>query len=402
MFSLAHKKESVSLLLDIGNGNVSAGLVVCTPDALPRLIYSTTSPILVGKDRDADLLSTAMISQLNNTLTDIMKTGFMFDYWKGKDKKIDAVTVSVSTPWFVSASKHIHITQPKPFFVTERFISDVVDAEQKSFEQELGITDDHSNNHLSPLEHAITHTRINGYVLDDSIGKKTSQFDMLVYISETPTTLLQDIYKTIFAHTHIAHDAIYTHSFPFVCYSALQVVMPFMADYLIMDVTGEVTDITWVSNGSITKTSSFPSGRGFVLRHIAQTFSVSPEIAESLLHMYIGGMSDDSVNESMKTVFTEIHREWSVYIDDALTGLSSTMSLPSKVFVTADHDISQLCVDFLKTLQQDTTQSFKKHIDPVYVDDKLFSRHFTYNPHLPANEFLALLAIFHNKQYAHK
>jgi len=398
MFSFSKKEEYVSLLVDIGNGNVSASLVVFSITKKPFIFCTTQSPISIALEPHADALLSSMIATVDAVVGEVLSFGFTHTYWKGKEKKIHDALLSFSSPWFLSQSKRIHIAEEKAFVITERFLHDIMEKERDLFEKEVspqgakGV----SSASVVTLEQAVTNTKINGYPLDNSIGKKTKLFDISLYTSCTPNQVVDGVFQVLSKHTHLSHDKVYAHTFPFITHSVLGIIYPTLSDYMIMDVTGEVTDITLVRDNSIAKTVSFPSGRNLMIRQIGTTCGVSPEIAESILHIYTSGRGDESVARQMEEVCNNVGREWDVYFNEALTGLSEKADLPPRVFITADKDMSQFSINFLNLMKRDSTDTFKKNVDPVYIDESVFKTLCTRDSRLPENEFISLLSVFYD------
>ena len=156
-FSLLSKKEEVNLLLHIGNGNISGGLVKFKNGQKPTLIYS----VCLDSDKSPNSLS----SLLGEILASIMKKGLsaMPAHAGQPGGKIFSVLVSFSSPWFVSEAKNIHLVQNIPFVITNKFIGSILKSEGELFKKNLRL-----------MENVILHSKINGYSVENIFGKTTS------------------------------------------------------------------------------------------------------------------------------------------------------------------------------------------------------------------------------------
>src|ERR1035437_1563620 len=117
--SLFEQKEKVSLLVNIGSGAISAGLVAFVVEQKPTIIYSVFLPFKIEEAPEKDKLVSAMESLLEQVLTLVVKNGLSQPYWKGKSKHINSALVSFSSPWFVSKIKNIELQKDKVFLINQ-------------------------------------------------------------------------------------------------------------------------------------------------------------------------------------------------------------------------------------------------------------------------------------------
>ena len=399
IFSLLKKNEKISLLLDIGNGTISAGLVSFVADSKPSLLYLTSIPFTSVEKPNSDKILLSMNTLLDEILTLITKKGTSQSYFKGKEVKISSVLVSFSSPWFISRSRNIHLIQENAFIVTRKFIDNIIDTEKKIAEKELIDSKyEHTfNNEIKIIESLIINTKINGYPIEDSIGKKTKIFDASLYMSFVSKEVLDTVYKQIFKHTHIQQENIHIHTFPLISFTVIRDLFSAVDSFLFIDITSEVTDITLVSNNAIIETVSFPSGRNFIIRQIAKKFSVSNEIAESLLHIYKSRAADEETTLNMQSVISDIEKEWSIYFENAFMELSKEAIPPSYVYIMAESDVTALYNDFIKISKADNTSAYRKEINVVNITENTLSGFYNGNKRFLPNDFIAMLAVFYNK-----
>ncbi|MES2213316.1 MAG: hypothetical protein V4473_00570 [Patescibacteria group bacterium] len=391
--------EEVSLMIDIGNGSIALAFVLFRPESNPYVLYTNRLPFVMSEKLDEAQLLSGTCTLLTDLLKEAMLRGFEDPYWKGKKKHLRNALLAFSSPWYVSKTKHIHLTQENAFIITEKFIVDVIEEESKMFQQEMRATEYGGafNGQLEVVEKAIVHSKINGYAIRDVIGKKTKVFDAYVCLSVVAKVISDKITDIIFSNSHIPKDHMIVHTFPVVSFGTIKEIFVNETDFLIMDVAGEATDITLVQNDVIVQTATFPSGRNFVIRQIAKALGVSPEIAESMFHLWSSRKGDDEVEQDMQKILDDIEREWAIYLENALLELSPKMSLPSKVYITADDDVAQLYTEFLKFPKNDTTSLFRYHANIMHLNTEMLSQMFKNNPRVQSDEFIGILAVFYNK-----
>lgn len=395
---LGNQKEEVVLLVDIGNGTITAAFAGFKKGSKPRFIHSTKTSFPIMESPESAELIVSMNTGLESVLSILTKEGLTSKSWGNIPKKISKALVTFSSPWFILNTKHLHLAQENMFVITKSFLDDVVSKEEKIFEQELIKT----NPGIKPdsfeiIEKSVVHSKINGYTVESSLGKKTKVFDAFLCMSIVGKGALDNVRNTLLHHFHVPKEKILVHTFPLVSFSVVRDMYLEVFDFLLMDITSEVTDISLVQNGVITKLGSFPSGRNFLIRQIIKTFNASPEIAESTLHLYTDKKLDDENTRLMEEVLINTEKEWSIYLENSLTDLSADMSLPSHVYITADPDVTSIYNDFLKLQKTDATAYFRQNAQIVPIDTELLKNLYTLVPGTRVDPFIALLSIFYSK-----
>lgn len=389
------KKEEYSILVYVGNSKVSASFVSFSKGVNPRILFSVETFFPVKEKVDDLSLSDTMYSVLNEAILGLLKTNTN----QKINKKIDSVFISLASPWFVSRMKDIHIEEQKYFIITKDFLRNILDVEEKKFEKDLNNSsyEDNFGKKLKVVENTFTNTKINGYSVSENINKKTNIFDVSLFTSITSENLLRNIFSLIEKHIHVAENKIHINTFPLVSFYSTQEVSSSVNSFIFMDITGEMTDITLVHDGGVSKNISFPSGRNFIIRQIAKGFNVSFEIADSLLHLYNSKKADEEIVKKMELIISEIENEWSIYFEDSLRHLSANLILPPTLYIFCGSDISLLYKKFLKTPKSDSTAEFRKKLNIIQIDNEKLSKFCTYEPKTKNDKYIAMMSIFYNK-----
>jgi len=319
-------------------------------------------------------------------------------YWKAHAKEVPHVLVSFSSPWFVSKTKHVHVDKGAPFVVTRGFLDEIMEQEAEAFTKELSAGNvDIQGSRVQIIEKAVVHSTINGYIVEDIIGKQTAVLDAYLSMSALSRVVLDTIAEVIFKKTHIPRDSMIFHSFPVVAFSVIRDMFPIDDDFLMMDITGESSDLTLAKDGVLQSTVSFPSGRNFLVRQVAKAFGVAPEIAESTLHLCLSHMADDETIRRMDVLMSDIEKEWSIYLEDALEELGRAGELPQNLYLTVDTDVADLYMRFLKMQKTDSTADFRKTLSVVHMKPDFFLTMVKPDPLMNQDEFICFLSAFYAK-----
>lgn len=392
---LKGEKEEASLLINIGNGSITVASVLFGKNK-PKFLYTSRHPFVVLEKPSALELANSVGRTLDETLSELMKKGFDHKYWDYRNKKFGRILIAFSSPWFIPKIKHVQIAKDKPFTITEDFIEDILKKEEEIFKNELN-KDFEGTGFFEVIEKSIVNIKINGYVLEHNIGKVTKNFDAFLTMSVVPVDFIKKIKDMVIKHTQISAEKIVSHTFPLISFSVARDIFSNNSNFILIDVTGEVTDITLAQNDAVVGAASFPSGRNYIIRQIAKTFNTSFELAESTLRLYITKKLDDDSIKKIEQVLIGIEREWAIYFENALLELSPQMVLPYKFYITSDSDIADIYKDFMSLSKTDTTATIRKNMQITHINQDTLSNFYENDSLSQVNEFIAILAIFYDK-----
>ncbi|HEY4505389.1 MAG TPA: hypothetical protein VJG67_01745 [Candidatus Paceibacterota bacterium] len=386
---LGRKKEGVSLLIDIGNGSITGAFVLFSEGKKPKFLYSLKKTFTVSEKPNALRLIDGM-SLLLDSLIEIMV--------KEEPQKIHSVVVSLSSPWFIIKTKEIKISEKAPYTVTAGFLNEILSEEEKLFISEIITSlDSEEEKDFVVVEKSIIHSKINGYPVSDIIGKKTKTFEANLSMSAVSRSIEEKIVSIISKNTHLSRDKILMRTFPTVLFSTIRDNFAKESDFILMDITGEITDIMVINNDVIVKMASFPLGRNFVIRQISKALSISTEIALSDISMYIKNKTHKESSNNIQGVLENIEKEWAIYLEDTLNSLSEDMVFPRTLYITTNSDTAPIFIEFLKLPKSDTTSEFRKNTNIIHINSSSLSNFYDSYSVIPEDEFVALLAVFYNK-----
>jgi hypothetical protein len=377
MISFFSKKYGTSLLVDIGNGSVSAALVDFSGKK-PLVVSYSRVAFVTGERPRADSLTAKVVSAIDSAV----KKTVSFKTHRGFFKNgISSVTISFASPWFSAKTKKISVKDNSKSRITRDFIDKIVSKERKIFEKETG---------LSGLECFPVEAEIKGYKIENILGKETENFFLTLYVSAADPNLLGSVLKIISKKTGILSENINVHTFPFVTSRVIHSFFPNETEFLMMDITGEITDMTLVSSGKIEKMVSFPSGRNSVLRKIADNFSVSVEIAGSLFNLYLNNKLENETLEKMGMIVSSWLDDWSKHLTESLSEFSTEAS-PRKIYLTSDKDMADFIRKIIKNHRgADSSEIFD---EVVLVDEKIFQDAYDRRK-FPADNYIEILIVF--------
>ena len=249
------------------------------------------------------------------------------------------------------------------------------------------------------IEKSIVHTKINGYSVVDIMNKRTRSLEAYVYVSAISKLVDDAVMGVISKNTHLGREDVMIHSFPLVLFSSIRDFSSSDANFLIINISSEVTDIVLVRDQIIESTTSFSFGKNTIIRELSKQFKVSLEIAESQLSMYLSEKTDASVSNSMQNILVELEKEWSTHLTSALLVVSPNSNYPKKTFLFVKKNISPIFLKLLESGSEGSIPTFRKNIQIIEIDESIFKDEYEAVAKIQVDIALIALAVFHNKLF---
>lgn len=387
LFNFQKPDKDLCLLIDIGNSSVRGGLVLFEKNKKPKVLYTKSLPILMDQKPKTEDIEDLTLKYTDEILLHLIK-----ENPNKIHKHPERILCTLSSPWFFSKNKEIIVENKNDFYITERFIYDVLEKESESYKKELG-----GQSHIEVIEKVVVNTKINGYEINKPIGMKTKNAHFNLYLSVAPLSFIKNLEKKFYTHTHIDSKHIIYHSFPLVCKEAIGQILGNDHDYGHIDMTGEVTDLTIISNGLVEHTISLPFGKNTIIRQIAKELDLPYSVAIGTLHSYQMKILDEKTNEIVRDILSRLEKECHIYLEEGLSSATPKMFLPKNVFITTENDVSELCKEFIKNTTFNPEVSGQNHINPIIIESSIFKDNIDYDKNAIFNTYVSIESIFLSK-----
>lgn len=383
-------KTSTSIVTYIGNGVVKGGIVYHEMGKKPVILSARKNVLKYNEDRGADQLETQIVSEFDHMLNQIRTEDFPKIHNKKCDKPDTAIIV-LASPWYLSETNTIKMKEENLFTVTENLIEKAVANLTKAHKEDST---------LSVLEQSYLSVFMNGYSLNNPIGKKAKDLDITVFNSYVKTDLLKTVKDLMHKNFHL-HN-IFIHSKSLVTYSAIGDMYPAITDYVIVDITTAITEV-WITRGGVLKdTGSFPYGKSAFINSIAKSMMVNPEVAESLIKSYLSNHIEDDKKMAVISAVKIAQNEWVGNLNSVLKNLSLNNAIPRDFFMFAPQDLSELFKNFVESEEyQQSTMSegnFNVQIMSITNSCNLCAIDFDQNYTADLDTSVALGTLFNNKK----
>lgn len=390
IFSRGSKNGGLIALFDIGSASVGGSLIEISGDygeeSKPVLIWSHREYIPFQKKLSSKKLTYSIKEAFRSVSQKMVISA------KGRPAKIFC---TLSSLWNTAQTREVSLSSMKSILVTKKILNQLTNKEARIVQKEQ--EEKYGKNSVIVIEKNNMEVKLNGYVTNMPYNKKADKISLSLYTSVGQVNFIENIVQSVKDIFHT--DNIEFHTLSFVSFSAIRDMFPQKEDFLICDVSAEVTDISIIQDNILSETVSIPFGRNFLLREVMEYLSMNEEEAISRIRLFF----DDKLNKKfyiqMKTVLDKVEDKWKNKINELFSSLSKHAPFPSDIFLTAGDSVGEW---FNKVLINQTfggkeynSEKFTLSVFPLNV---LFLRQFTsFEGVVVRDPFLMLEAIFIDK-----
>lgn len=333
------KKERTIAIFDIGSGSVGGAIVRIPIDgkSVPVILKSARTDIKFHENFDFNLFMKDMISALNST------ANTLYSKQAGAQDEIYCVLAS---PWYVSETRIIKMSQDKSFTFTKRLATELIQKEivslNESYKKKYGSLE--STPEI--IEQNTMSVSLNGYTVNDPLDNKCHFLEMNMVISLVPKLCLNEIRETLLKTFH--HTSINFSSFTVATYLAVRDRYVIPDSYLLLDISGEITDVGIVTKGVLKSVLSFPFGKKTFFKFMCTKLDIELRDAKELFKLYSEGNLSAPFKKKVEPLFKSIENSWGEAFRECVSTLPRILILPNTIFLTADYDIKDWFATVLK------------------------------------------------------
>jgi cell division ATPase FtsA len=411
----SHRRRNsrVSVIFDIGSASVGGALVKFSDSGEPRIVYTTRKQMQFQPDFDFKFFFDSMIKSLEDVAVDVISAMSQaleeaaqdidsrgkkrLKFTRDGSATIADISCFFSSPWYITKTKHVSYKDDTDFILTPEMLDKIIKKEKdefiETFKQAGG---DVGGNGVKVMESKAVHLALNGYETSEPFGKRATEVHMKLFMSIISNETIFNVKKAL--RNVFSYRRINFHSFALSSFSVFRDLFPYNKESLVIDVSGEVTEISFVRNDIIQETIAFPWGKNVLIRKVAKGLKTFPNEAVTLLKIFLEGKSDDYVFSMITAILEEAENEWGWHFSDALARRSRSVEV-TNVFLTADEDLGKWFESIIRKNSFGRMAGSDK--DPVVYSlrgDEL-EKICAFNKHVSKDPFLSLETVYMNKLY---
>ncbi|MBI5139614.1 hypothetical protein HZA26_03320 [Candidatus Nomurabacteria bacterium] len=380
------KKDELFMVFDIGSSSVGGALFLAKESGIPEIILSVRENIVLESELNPDRFLLLTIKALETVIGRLCLSGM------GAPKQAFCV---LSSPWYASQTRIIKFKKDTPFSFTEELANELIQKEMGLFKQEHLSNYMEAGNKVVQIEIKNMNIMLNGYGAAKPLGQKAKELEMMIFVSMSGDQVLQKIEEAITRHFHL--KKINHCSFIMSSYVVTRDLFSHHKDFLLVDIGGEMTDISLIKKEVLSESASFPLGNNFMIRKIASTLKCSLGEAKSLFSLYIDGHADLATEKKLESIMTGLKEEWLKSFQETLTNLSKDISIPSTVFITIDQELAPFFSEIIRNEQFNQYVLTEEKFNIILMDTKTVHGLVNFKGIIPRDPFLSIEAIYINR-----
>lgn len=340
IFSKLREKDELILVFNIGSSSVDGALFEAQSSGIPKIIFSTRELIKIEEKIDVNKFLLSTMKSLENVVEKIYKAGL------GAPSRIFCV---LSSSWCVSQTRIINFKKNTPFVFTEKLADELIQKEIKLLKEEHVLKYGDVDDRVRMIELKNIKIMLNGYETLEYLNKKTKELEMNIFISMSGEQVLKKIEDTIGKYFHFKQ--ITFSSFTLSFFTIVRDVYLKQENFLLLDIGGEMTDVSMVKKNILRESASFPLGRNFLTRGVALGLGCTLSEADSFISLLREGHAEESIVKKLTLILNKLRTEWLSKFQDSLANLSNDISIPSTIYIAVDKDLADFFSETIKTEQ---------------------------------------------------
>lgn len=373
LFSRHSQKDvELALVYDIGSASVGGALVLFAREKKPKIIYSVRHDMVFQKELDTARMEQSMYSAVVSVSEDLVKNGIPhLRFTKFGSLHPKRAFCTFASPWTVSQTRSIHVAFDRPQKVRQSDIEKRVVEERKVFLESKDVAELIGEDEHVIIEEKVTRVLLNGYETSQLESEGVRTIDVSAVFSVAPLEVVQRISEEI--QKSFSSCEVSFHSFSAVFFNALRdVIKEKVRDFIMIDISGEVSDVSIVNDMNLVETVTFPVGKKTIIRHVAELAGVGTEEALSYIHLSREGEITGKTRKKIVNAIQSARDMWYRSYEHALTDLADTHMLSHTIYFTCDSDVRVWFRDVIDDAEMirfgaERDESIVHSVDSLYV-----------------------------------
>jgi hypothetical protein len=376
------------LILDVGSGSVGGALVIPRLEEPPHIAHTLRFPLTFQKEVDIKRMEHELIALMGKAGASLRSTSH--ELFGIQPKR---ACVVLASPWYLAHTHTVSIKEKESFTVSTKLIDKLSDDSEHSFKEIVAKREAAAQTKFMRIEQSMLKTLLNGYPTSSPHGKKAKQMEAALFISLVAEPFVDKIFSCL--QDQLELKSISLHSFALLSFVVMRTLYPQEDDFLLIDIGGEVTNISLVRDSALLQSVSFSWGRNHLFRELARRTGTIPEEAHSLLRLASEGTEAISEKKT-KNVMGELEDAWWEAYKDACARLGEGERLPKHAFLVTFTDTAGW---FKKIIEREESGIYTftgEPFDVLPINHTTLSKTYTLGRKVNPDIFLGLAALFVN------
>lgn len=386
IFGSKKEKKNLIAVFNIGSATVGGALFYAQDSLIPKIIFSAREAIAPQDELNSEDFPFLMLKALDKVANQMSRSPF------GAPRTIYCV---LSSAWYISQNRIIRLEKNTPFIFNKKLSDSLIEKEIKLFEEDNLSKYREIESKMRILELKNIKIKLNDYEISDPINKKAKKIEMTLFISMAGGDILSKVDEVFFKHFH--KREIKFSSFLMSSFAVTRSMYLHQEDFLLIDIGGEVTDISMIKKSVIKDSVSYPIGLNFIIRKIAFNSGLSLDEAKSMFFLYKDGHAGERVKKKIEPIISKIKTEWLQKFQSSLANLSNDISIPATLFITIDQDYASFFAEIIKTEQFNQYTLTESKFKIIFLNTETFHGIAVFENDVVRDPCLIINAVYINR-----
>lgn len=327
--------DDVVAVFDIGSGSVGAAVVARGDEENPARILAGKRLVLSHEERDEKQRLAGIIRLLREAGEQVVAS-----YAKQTDAPPIASSIAViHAPWVETRTSKAVSKLKRSVEITEAVINEV---------SHRALTTDDVPERSQIFERSIVRVELNGYPTPDPVGKTAQHIAATVLQSAASKGLVQAIEEI--TASLLPGRPLSMRSATLASAVVLRKIAQRTENYVMLDMTSEVSACTVFRGGDVTHHAIVPVGTRTLLHRLAKKTGAPPDEVRSRIRMAAEDECADGVCTQVEQALAEIEPEFLKAFGETLSTIASDRRIPNMLVVAVPDDLAPWAVSFLGRL----------------------------------------------------
>ncbi len=372
--------EDLIFLIEIQSSAVRGSLVLYREGGKPLVLFTAYAEMSIKPGSTSAYLVKTTLKAVTDTVDMLGRRHRSLLEEHAKDaeavhipKSVTSVHFVLSAPWIISQAKTVSFQLPKETTLTKAKVLEVIETERAKLSTEETQT--------QVVEEKIFEVRINGYPVAAWQNRLAKDIDISFVVSLSGANLtkrLRESCEHLVRKTHVHfHSALLLEAI------GIGQTMPETGSFALVNVHGELTEVTAVRERRAVFFGSYPVGVDTVARKVAKAAKTDDKAADSLLSLLTSDSLDPTHGKPLQPLVAEIMQGWAVEFQK-LSKDALKEGFPAQVFIAARRHEELFIREFSKAMPRAQVTSF--------LMDRLLS-YVEFDPYTEKRRAIGLLAL---------
>ena len=379
-------KGKLVLVFDIGYSSVGGALFLAQKSGVPKIVFSVREPIILEKDVNIERFFLLTTKALAIVADRIHKSGV------GAPKEIFCV---LSPLWCVSQTRIIKFEKNTPFVFSLKLADGLIQKEKDLFKEEHLTKYLYSGAGSRLIEVKNIKTMINGYETSNPLNQKGVNLEMTIFLSMSGEKILGGSEETI--RKNFSFKEIKFSSFPLSSFAVVRDIYAHEEDFLLINIDGEITDISMIKKNILHESISFPLGVNFLTREVASLSDFSIGEAKSFVSLLKDEHASKSVVKKFDPVIDKLKMEWLRKFQESLSNLCNDISIPATIYLLIDREMADFFSEVIKNEQFNQYTLTNSKFKIIFLGAEVFHGMAFFEENVVRDSFLIINSIYINR-----